>query len=139
MYDPLAFFFFHIDEKSSELLEELKKWAINDPVVSQRCNHAIMPNSWNVMWGEATIVFAQLDAFFQLYHLIDFEYVINLSSDHYPLKSTKAIYHELQKNPDKSLIDAWADYDMDRLQNVIIPVHGEWAFFLHNRAWPFLK
>jgi hypothetical protein len=51
LYDPIAFFFFHIDAKSLELLEELKNWLTNDQIVSKRCNHAIMPNSWNIIWG----------------------------------------------------------------------------------------
>jgi hypothetical protein len=37
-----------------------------------------------------------LEAFFQLYHLIEFDYVVNLSPEHYPLKSTNAIYHFLE-------------------------------------------
>jgi hypothetical protein len=72
-----------------------------------------MPNSWNIIWGtiqfnlgHGSMILAQLDAFFQLYHLIDFEYVINLSTDHYPLKSTKAIYKILQENPQTSIFSA---------------------------------
>jgi hypothetical protein len=37
----------------------------------------------------------QIESFFQLYHLVDWEYVINLSAEHYPLKSTQAIYRIL--------------------------------------------
>lgn len=42
------------------------------------------------------MVMAEIDGFFQMYHSLKFDYIINLSTDHYPLKSTKSIYRILQ-------------------------------------------
>jgi hypothetical protein len=80
-----------------------------------------MPNSWNIIWGNnpfnlghGSMILAQLDAFFQLYHLTDCEYFINLSTDHYPLKSTKAIYKILQENPQSSIFSKASRADSGR-------------------------
>lgn len=96
LYEEDAFFYYHIDAKEPWFKKEVKDWIRNDPVLKSRCNSAIIPNPTSVLWGHASMVFAQLELFFQLRHLIDFDYVINLSVDHYPMKSTRAIHHSLE-------------------------------------------
>jgi hypothetical protein len=103
LHDDNVFFYFHVDVKRPNMLQQVSEWLKSDVTTSQRCNHAIMPNSVNILWGHSSMIMAQIEAFFQLYHLIHFEFIINLSVDHYPIRSTKAIYKTLQKYKDSSL------------------------------------
>lgn len=96
LYDEDVFFYYHIDAKDPWLKRRIKEWMRNDPYISSRCNAALIPNPTTVIWGHASMLFAQLELFFQLNQLIAFDYVINLSAEHYPMKSTSAIYHLLE-------------------------------------------
>jgi Core-2/I-Branching enzyme len=85
------------------------------------------------------MIMAQIESFFQLYHLIDWGYVINLSVEHYPLKSTKAIYQTFQKNPGASLFAMPKEEHMERLVNPLVQM-GQYRlkYILHaKRHWPF--
>lgn len=103
LYDDDVFFYFHIDVKRPHIHQLISTWLATDPIISKRCNHAIMPNPFNVLWGHSSMIMAQIESFFQLYHFIDWDYIINLSVDHYPIKSTKSIYRILQKTPGYSV------------------------------------
>lgn len=96
LHEDDAFFYFHIDAKEPLFRKKVKDWIRTDLIIRSRCNAAFIPNPTSIVWGHATMVFAQLELFFQLYHLIDFDYIINLSIEHYPIKSTNAMYLTLQ-------------------------------------------
>jgi hypothetical protein len=96
LYDEDAFFYFHIDGKEPWFEKTLKEWLYNDPLLKTRCNAAIIPNPTTIIWGHITMVFAQNECFFQVYHLFKFDYVINLSPEHYPKQSTNAIHLNLE-------------------------------------------
>jgi hypothetical protein len=46
--------------------------------------------------GSSSIVLAQLEGYFQLLDLGDWDYAINLSADDFPLMSTAAMHKKLQ-------------------------------------------
>jgi hypothetical protein len=55
LHDDDAFFFFHVDSKAGDMNLELKTWLGDDPLVRNRCNHAVMPTPANVLWGRLFI------------------------------------------------------------------------------------
>lgn len=91
LYDPEAFFLVHVDAKSPNMTRRTREWA-NNTLMSNRCNHAIMPNPFSIQWGHSSIIMAQIEAFFQMHHLFAYDYIINLSVEHLPIKSTQAIH-----------------------------------------------
>jgi hypothetical protein len=74
----------------------LKNWLENDITTKFKCNIALVPNPTNIIPGDMGVLFSQLEAFFQLYHTINFDFIIPLSTLHYPMKSSQDIIIELE-------------------------------------------
>jgi Core-2/I-Branching enzyme len=131
-----TFFYFHIDKKVPLVFQQLKDWLATDEM--KRCGHAVMPVQYNILWGHGSMVTAQLEAYFSIHHLLTFEYIINLSTDHYPLKSTAAQYKYLSRLEGNSYISVLTETHMDRLIHPLVETkHGVKIVLQATRHWPF--
>ena len=54
-------------------------------------------------------IFANLNGFWELADLADWDFVINLSTFDWPLRNNENIYHHLKKHPGAIWIDYWSD------------------------------
>lgn len=92
----------HIDAKNPHLKERLLKFLESKcKYNSKSLYHRIklMKKSFVGLWGHSSLVFAQLAGFFELLQLNqDWEYVINLSANDYPLRNNDVIYQDLKNN-----------------------------------------
>ena len=67
----------------------------------------MMDGSFNGQWGGSSLVFIELEGFFQLIDLAEWDYVINLSVHDYPLANTSTIHQILELTPQKSYLTEW--------------------------------
>ncbi len=88
----------HVDLKSWHTYESLRYYIQNLPA-SKQSRIKLMTNRHTIQWGLSSIVFAQLDGFFQLLDEGDWDFVVNLSASDYPLRSTDYIHRRLQVSP----------------------------------------
>jgi hypothetical protein len=91
------------------------------------------------------MILAQIDAFFQLYHSLEFDLIINLSIKHYPIMSTPAIIktlsvHEINKKYQNiSLFVMEGDKHPERLTTPFMEYTKSISRFVKDcfRQWPF--
>ncbi|ORY33632.1 hypothetical protein BCR33DRAFT_791425 [Rhizoclosmatium globosum] len=113
--DGSAVFLIHVDKKSEDL-----KAAVIDMIASRekalksqlkKTNGEI--NSWDptdvpgnvfmtsksyeISWGHGSLMWCQLNGFWELLDLAEWEYVINLSASDYPLRKSREIAHILSQ------------------------------------------
>ncbi|TPX68329.1 hypothetical protein SpCBS45565_g03205 [Spizellomyces sp. 'palustris'] len=113
LYDQDGVFLIHVDAKRSDFRAEVHKWLITHKVYANSDNIFVMENSFNMNWGASSIVFGQLQGFFTLMDLADWDYVINLSGYDYPVRSSKAIHAILERDPGKAYIEHWYDSEIE--------------------------
>ena len=102
LLDPYVTILIHVDAKNPQLKNRLIQY-LEDKVARNPASHysrvRIMRRSFIGLWGHSSLVFAQLAGFFELLDMgADWEYVINLSGNDYPLRTNDAIYHDLKTN-----------------------------------------
>ena len=96
MYSKEGLFLIHVDKKNAILQSELEKKIKSHSFINTTYHNVfIMKNSFYLQWGSSSIVFAQLEGFYQMLDLGDWDYIINLSAYDYPLYSTNAIHKHL--------------------------------------------
>ncbi|KAJ3397427.1 Beta-1,3-galactosyl-O-glycosyl-glycoprotein beta-1,6-N-acetylglucosaminyltransferase 4 [Lobulomyces angularis] len=133
----------HVDLKSTELkislenlLQERKSLGLLDNVFLQK-------KSFGVIWGHISVVHAQLEGYFELMDLAEWDYIINLSAYDWPLRTTADIYESLVKHNVTNWIEYWRDPESSaaRLSRPHVAlsdykgiVH---AFETGLRWWPF--
>ncbi|KAJ3259785.1 hypothetical protein HDU77_001654 [Chytriomyces hyalinus] len=74
-------------------------------------NVVLAKKSYEVTWGHGSIVWAQMNGFFELQDLAEWDYVINMSASDWPMRKSREISRVL-KQPEylgKSLIQYWPD------------------------------
>ncbi|KAJ3290999.1 hypothetical protein HDU79_002768 [Rhizoclosmatium sp. JEL0117] len=125
--DGSAVFLIHVDKKSEDL-----KAAVIDMITSRekalksqlkKTNGEI--NSWDptdvpgnvfmtsksyeISWGHGSLMWCQLNGFWELLDLAEWEYVINLSASDYPLRKSREIAHILSqpKYKGRNHMDSW--------------------------------
>ena len=97
VYSKQGLFLIHVDKNSPKLQEDVKKWiAQNRNDIGDADNIHIFTNPFALQWGSTSIVVAQLEGFYRLLDLAEWDYVINLSAYDYPLLSTDAIHKILE-------------------------------------------
>ena len=122
--DPTVYIYIHVDFNApNEFREALQELAHN------RTNIAVMPTAFSVIWGHATLLWAQIRGFFDLLDLIEFEYVINLSGSDYPLKSAETIYRALEEEPGNNWMD-WTQADSWRV---------DWMYQCGAIEWDYMN
>ncbi|ORY24641.1 hypothetical protein BCR33DRAFT_795734 [Rhizoclosmatium globosum] len=93
--------------------------------------------SYKISWGHSSILHAQLNGFFELLDLAEWDHIINLSAYDIPLRPSKEIARILsqQKYAGHNFIDAW-DMETTELGSVGSPVprwkvmkHHQWGIF----------
>ena len=104
LYSNDAIYLFHIDSNADQ---DFKKEMIQGVKNLKYRNVYIMDKSFHGQWGGASLVFIELEGFYQLLDLADWDYVINLSAYDYPLANTSTIHQILEKTPQKSHIGNW--------------------------------
>ncbi|KAJ3162744.1 hypothetical protein HDU86_003717 [Geranomyces michiganensis] len=109
LYTTDAIFLIHVDSKRAEFKAKVHEWLDKHAVYTDAENVFVMQNPFNLNWGASSIVFGQLEGFFTLMDLADWDYVINLSGYDYPVRSTKAIHAILERDPGKVYIEHWSD------------------------------
>ena len=84
-------------------------------------NVYISETSYHGLWGHISLVWMQLNGFFELLDLADWDHVINLSASDYPLRSSMDIHKwlSLEKNKGMSFAEDWDDGTC--LKNIFIP------------------
>ncbi|KAI8845944.1 core-2/I-branching enzyme-domain-containing protein [Chytriomyces cf. hyalinus JEL632] len=74
-------------------------------------NVFIAKKSYEVTWGHGSIVWVQMNGFFELLDLADWDYVINMSASDWPMRKSREI-HRVLTQPEylgNSLIQYWPD------------------------------
>jgi hypothetical protein len=66
---------------------------------------------YDAMWGHASMVWMELNGFWELAELAEWEYVINLSAMDFPLRRSREIYRLLEGSPYRGMnfIEYWLD------------------------------
>jgi hypothetical protein len=104
-----------IEDREKQLNEEraqrqLKSLGIDDKE-EVAGNVFIAQNCYEVKWGHISIVWAQLNGFWELLDVADWELVINLSANDMPLRRSREIFRVLkeQKYRGKNFVDYFAN------------------------------
>lgn len=119
----LAVILIHIDDKATEYTEALKQYittrhfkrSSNNEFDTGRDadihNIFLFNKNHKIIYGHVSVVFAQLDGFWALEQLAEWEYVINLSCYDYPLARNDIIYRTLSQEgyKGKSVISSWLE------------------------------
>ncbi|KAI9105590.1 core-2/I-branching enzyme-domain-containing protein [Phlyctochytrium arcticum] len=113
LFDQDGVFLIHVDAKRGPFRSEIQAWLTGHPVYSQASNIFVMEKSFNINWGASSIVFGQMEGFFTLMDLAEWDYVVNLSGYDYPVRSSKAIHTILERNPGKVYIEHWQDAEIE--------------------------
>jgi hypothetical protein len=104
LYSTEGIYLIHIDANYPEFKQEIVEWVDR----SMWDNVRVMDKSFFGQWGGSSLVFIELEGFFQLLQMAEWDYVINLSAHDYPLANTSTIHHILQITPGRSYIGHWA-------------------------------
>lgn len=120
LLDPYVSIVVHVDAKNSQLKHDLIHLIRKRSKRNQLYNRVrIMRKTVRGAWGHASLASAQMAGFFEL---LDFdqnwEFVVNLSGNDYPLRHNDIMYEDLKKNYDgKNLIQYWTEssHTTDRL------------------------
>ncbi|KAJ3107952.1 Xylosyltransferase 2 [Phlyctochytrium bullatum] len=109
--DGSAIILIHVDDKSKELRQSVSE------LVDER-NAALGENgpgnvflakkTYDGMWGHISLVWIQLNGYFELMELADWEYVINLSAFDFPLRTSREVYRVLNQNANRGKL--WIEY-----------------------------
>lgn len=126
-----TFFFIHIDkEKGEELFHHVKGQLSN-------LDHVFFIRRIASKWGQLGCVKATLEGLNHLYALgSDFDYVINLSGQDYPIKTNQYIQDYLQKNKGLSYIN------FHSIPYLTHPHIDDWIYYWHfywgkyHFVWP---
>lgn len=114
LVDRYTIVLIHVDAKNPVLKFRLNRF-INEAATRQYSYRRVrvMEKSFNGLWGHSSLVFAQLAGFFELLDMgEEWDYVVNLSGQDYPLRHNDVVYDELKKNyEDASLIEYWSSMD----------------------------
>ncbi len=115
----LAVILIHIDEKAAEHTDALKQYILSRHAKlspssdlsrdSDIHNIFLFNKNHKIIYGHVSMVFTQLDGFWALEQLAEWEYVINLSCYDYPLVRNDVIYRTLSQKEykGKSIISSW--------------------------------
>lgn len=112
--DPYVVIVVHVDSKNPTLKEQLMRYVYEQVASGSNIYYErvrIMKTTANGAWGHQSLVLAQMAGFFELLDFDkDWEYVINISGNDYPLRHNDVIYSDLVRNhPNQNLIEYWPD------------------------------
>ncbi len=99
----------HVDIKSPLLKDSLTEFIRDRLLAGHDDNVFLQTRCFGIIWGHISIVHAQIQGFFELMDLANWEYVINLSAYDWPLKNNRDIYNVLKANGSSSWIEYWKD------------------------------
>ncbi|KAJ3413218.1 hypothetical protein HDV05_008278 [Chytridiales sp. JEL 0842] len=130
--DSSAVFLIHVDSHSKLLRDEISRWiALRDLTKSltspnskvEKGNVFLTQTSYYGMWGHISLVWMQLNGFWELYDLADWEYVINLSAFDYPVRKSREIHRVLKKEGGgkRSYIEFWVESTPEYVERVVRP------------------
>ncbi|KAJ3223321.1 hypothetical protein HK099_001295 [Clydaea vesicula] len=134
IYTPETIILIHVDEVSGTLLKILKEYV--DILRSEQKSISIKSHGFKIHLKTSSVIKAQLLGFFELYDLGSWDYLINLSANDYPVKSSAGIYQILMQNSDK----VWISYDKDEKMksNLEVPCFAVSCFWGTRRVSKFL-
>ncbi|KAI8821838.1 core-2/I-branching enzyme-domain-containing protein [Fimicolochytrium jonesii] len=112
LYNTDGVFLIHVDSKRVDFKRKVREWLIRHPIYKDARN-IFLGRSFNLNWGASSIVFGQLQGFFSLMDVADWDYVVNLSGYDYPIRSSKSIHAILERDPGKVYIEHWQDPDTE--------------------------
>ncbi|KAJ3216119.1 Xylosyltransferase 2 [Dinochytrium kinnereticum] len=112
--DGSAIILIHVDEKSRELRAAIDELVAERDATLGRSgpgNVFISKKTYDGMWGHVSLIFIQLNGYWELMELADWEYVINLSAFDFPLRASREVYRVLNQssNRGKLWIEYWDD------------------------------
>jgi hypothetical protein len=108
LLDPFVTIVIHVDAKNPALKQSLLAHIHTTihPLLRHRVR--VLRQSFNGLWGHVSLVWAQLAGFFELLDMNrQWEYVINLSGNDYPLQSNAYIYRHLKSHGHANFIHHW--------------------------------
>lgn len=100
--DGLAIFLIHIDKKYANIDQRSLGW------LASRKNVFRTKNSISGQWGHSSLVFIEMNGFFELLDLARWDYVINLSGMDFPFRRNQDIHDYLQA-PER-INHTWVQY-----------------------------
>ncbi|KAJ3212041.1 hypothetical protein HDU67_004101 [Dinochytrium kinnereticum] len=119
--DGSAIILIHVDQKWKALYNQItlyleqREATINAKLrpdsPPEPCNVFMAKNRFDGLWGHSSLVRMQLSGFWELLDLADWDYVINLSGEDFPLRRSREIYRVLQmeKHQGFNWIEHWDD------------------------------
>ena len=107
--DGQAIILVHVDARKSSnpAYTSLEQWISDRQKVMNTNVHLAKHRTKNV-WGHISLVFTQLNGFWELLDLADWDYVINLSSYDYPLYANEKIHAFLNQSDTRNM--NWIEY-----------------------------
>jgi hypothetical protein len=109
LLDDYVTILIHVDAKAPAFKKRIEQYCqgLIKQDESLKGRLQVMNKSFNGQWGHSSLVFMQLEGFFELLRMNrHWKYAINLSGKDYPLRYNDAIYHYLlEKFAGKSLIE----------------------------------
>jgi hypothetical protein len=110
--DGEAIIMIHIDKGSDSqpLLAKLHKYLFirEQQLVDRFPNVYFAEHTFHNLWGHSSLVFTQLSGFWELMDMADWDFIINLSTYDYPLKSNNVIHEILSRDEYKDR--NWIEY-----------------------------
>ncbi|KAJ3188471.1 hypothetical protein HK101_009157 [Irineochytrium annulatum] len=113
--DGSAIILIHVDARSPYLRQEVEHLLRerNDALggFGGPGNVFLTKNSFEGLWGHISLIWIQLNGYFELMDLADWDYVINISAFDFPLRKSREVYRVLnsRKSRGKLWIDHWDD------------------------------
>ena len=123
--DGLAIILIHVDLRvGSDFINAVKAWVATLP--SKKVQ--VASTLFEMCWGCSSLVTGQLNGFFELLDLSEWDYVINLSNYDYPLLRNQQIYEALEQTKGYNRVSYWANI-WEGADRLIRPV------FISNKIW----
>lgn len=91
IYSPNHVYVIHVDARNTQLRSELSEFAKQYP------NVALLARSFAVYWGGIEMIYATLESAFALLDAADWDFMVNLSGQDYPICSDRELCSFLSK------------------------------------------
>ncbi|KAJ3100816.1 hypothetical protein HDU96_010206 [Phlyctochytrium bullatum] len=121
----------YLEQREASINAKLRPNATAEP-----CNVFLAQNRFDGLWGHSSLVRMQLSGFWELMDLADWDYVINLSGEDFPLRRSREIYRVLQMEKHRGFnwIEHWDDNaeSAARISRPHVPIYERGAFRMMN-------
>ncbi|KAJ3082768.1 Xylosyltransferase 2 [Quaeritorhiza haematococci] len=108
--DGLAIILIHVDAQVPTLKNKIQNWIKEKETaagLTEPGNVFVASHSYRGLWGHISLVMMQINGFFELRDLAEWDYVINLSNYDWPLRTNIDIHTSLSNHTGKNWVQYW--------------------------------